>query len=46
MKKKQKKAKDNFVAIFQKKDMPDDLPEILVQENETILEYSCQNKCI
>jgi tyrosyl-tRNA synthetase len=33
-----KKAKDNFVAIFQKKDMPDDLPEILVQENETILD--------
>ncbi|MGB4373929.1 MAG: tyrosine--tRNA ligase [Defluviitoga tunisiensis] len=33
-----KKAKDNFVAIFQKKDMPDDLPEIIVQENETILD--------
>lgn len=32
------KAKDNFIAIFQKKDMPDDLPEILVQENETILD--------
>lgn len=32
------KAKDNFVAIFQKKDMPDDLPEIIVQENETILD--------
>lgn len=32
------KAKDNFIAIFQKKDMPDDLPEIIVQENETILD--------
>lgn len=33
-----KKAKDDFVKIFQKKEMPEDLPEIEVKEGETMLD--------
>lgn len=33
-----KKAKENFIKIFQKKEMPEDLPEIEVKDGETILD--------
>ncbi|MGY4686252.1 tyrosine--tRNA ligase [Petrotoga sp. DB-2] len=32
------KAKQNFVSIFQKREMPEDLPEIQVKTGETILD--------
>jgi len=32
------KAKQNFVSIFQKREMPEDLPEIKVKSGETILD--------
>jgi len=32
------KAKQNFVSIFQKREMPDDLPEIQIKSGETILD--------
>lgn len=32
------KAKQNFVSIFQKREMPEDLPEIQIKSGETILD--------
>ncbi len=32
------KAKQNFVSIFQKREMPEDLPEIQIKKGETILD--------
>jgi tyrosyl-tRNA synthetase len=37
-KKEAEKAKQNFVSIFQKREMPEDLPEIQIKKGETILD--------
>jgi len=37
-KKEAEKAKQNFVSIFQKREMPEDLPEIQIKSGETILD--------
>jgi len=38
------KAKQNFVSIFQKREMPDDLPEIQIKSGETILDIVSKTK--
>lgn len=38
------KAKQNFVSIFQKREMPEDLPEIQVKTGETILDIVSKTK--
>jgi len=43
-KKEAEKAKQNFVSIFQKKEMPEDLPEIGVAPEENILEVVSKTK--
>ncbi|KUK81307.1 MULTISPECIES: tyrosine--tRNA ligase [Petrotoga] len=38
------KAKQNFVSIFQKREMPEDLPEIQIKSGETILDIVSKTK--
>jgi len=38
------KAKQNFVSIFQKREMPGDLPEIQIKSGETILDIVSKTK--
>jgi tyrosyl-tRNA synthetase len=38
------KAKQNFISIFQKREMPEDLPEIQIKTGETILDIVSKTK--